>query len=82
RGEYLGLGPSYQLGALGDRNWSYAVDARRTTRADAPPATRPSPSRVPDADGTLAATGASTALTVSAVAAVVAAAVVHRAATT
>jgi hypothetical protein len=29
RGEYLGLAPSYQLGSLGDRNWTYAVDARR-----------------------------------------------------
>jgi Icc protein len=29
RGEYLGLGPDYQLGSLADRNWSYAVDARR-----------------------------------------------------
>ena len=28
RGEYLGLGPDYQLGSLADRNWSYAVDAR------------------------------------------------------
>jgi hypothetical protein len=35
RGEYLGLGPDYQLGALGDRNWSYAVDARRRSRATA-----------------------------------------------
>ena len=32
RGEYLGLGPSYQLGALRDRNWIYHVDARRVTR--------------------------------------------------
>ena len=29
RGEYLGLAPSYQLGSLTDRNWTYAVDARR-----------------------------------------------------
>jgi 3',5'-cyclic-AMP phosphodiesterase len=29
RGEYLGLGPDYQLGALADRNWIYEVDARR-----------------------------------------------------
>jgi 3',5'-cyclic-AMP phosphodiesterase len=33
RGEYFGLGPDYFLGSLGDRNWSYAVDARRTSRA-------------------------------------------------
>src|SRR4051812_30808253 len=32
RGEYLGLGPDYQLGSLADRNWSYAVDARRRAR--------------------------------------------------
>jgi hypothetical protein len=31
RGEYLGLAPDYQLGSLQDRNWSYAVDARRRT---------------------------------------------------
>ena len=31
RGEYLGLGPDYQLGALADRNWTYEVDARRRT---------------------------------------------------
>ena len=31
RGEYLGLGPDYQLGALADRNWTYDVDARRRT---------------------------------------------------
>lgn len=29
RGEYLGLGPMYQLGGLGERNWTYLVDARR-----------------------------------------------------
>jgi 3',5'-cyclic-AMP phosphodiesterase len=29
RGEYLGLGPDYQLGALADRNWIHEVDARR-----------------------------------------------------
>ncbi len=86
RGEYLGLGPSYQLGALGDRNWSYAVDARRTARADAPPpesapSPRPGAGAKPDATGVLAATGASTALAVSAVTAVAAAAVVHRSAT-
>ena len=28
RGEYLGLYPYYTLGGLGDRNWSYDVDAR------------------------------------------------------
>jgi len=33
RGEYLGLGPMYQLGGLGERNWVYEVDARRRTRA-------------------------------------------------
>lgn len=32
RGEYLGLGPAYQLGALNERNWSYEIDARRRTR--------------------------------------------------
>jgi hypothetical protein len=29
RGEYFGLAPDYQLGALSDRNWTYDVDARR-----------------------------------------------------
>ncbi|MDQ1696865.1 MAG: hypothetical protein QOJ03_2218 [Frankiaceae bacterium] len=29
RGEYLGFAPTYQLGSLTDRNWTYAVDARR-----------------------------------------------------
>ncbi len=33
RGEYLGLGPDYQLGSLQDRNWSYTIDARRRSRA-------------------------------------------------
>lgn len=32
RGEYFGLAPSYLLGGLQDRNWSYRVDARRRTR--------------------------------------------------
>jgi hypothetical protein len=32
RGEYLGFAPSYQLGSLSDRNWTYDVDARRRTR--------------------------------------------------
>jgi hypothetical protein len=32
RGEYLGFAPSYQLGSLSDRNWTYAVDARRRSR--------------------------------------------------
>lgn len=31
RGAYFGLAPNYQLGGLSDRNWSYAVDARRRT---------------------------------------------------
>jgi hypothetical protein len=35
RGEYLGLGPDYQLGSLTDRNWSYAVAARRRSRPKA-----------------------------------------------
>ena len=32
RGEYLGLAPSYQLGSLSDRNWTFDVNARRTAR--------------------------------------------------
>lgn len=32
RGEYLGLGPMYQLGGLRERNWTYDVDARRRSR--------------------------------------------------
>ncbi len=84
RGEYLGLGPSYQLGALGDRNWSFAVDARRTTRADAPPPAAGNghgtgtTTTGPRGGGALAATGASTALAVTAVTALTGAAVVHR----
>lgn len=35
RGEYLGLAPLYQLGGLGDRCWTYEVDARRRRRARA-----------------------------------------------
>lgn len=35
RGEYYGLAPLYLLGALGDRNWTYEIDARRRTRAGA-----------------------------------------------
>lgn len=33
RGEYYGLAPMYLLGGLGERNWTYAIDARRGTRA-------------------------------------------------
>jgi Icc protein len=33
RGEYLGLAPDSQLGSLGDRNWTYDVNARRRSRA-------------------------------------------------
>jgi len=32
RGEYFGLAPSYLLGGLHERNWTYTVDARRRTR--------------------------------------------------
>lgn len=32
RGEYFGLAPSYLLGGLEDRNWSYDIDAKRLTR--------------------------------------------------
>ena len=32
RGEYFGLAPSYLLGGLEERNWTYDVDARRLTR--------------------------------------------------
>ncbi|MCW2681043.1 MAG: hypothetical protein JWM62_2444 [Frankiales bacterium] len=41
RGEYLGLYPYYVLGGLGDRNWSYDVDARvrRPAGVGAPSAT-------------------------------------------
>ena len=34
RGEYLGLSPDYQLGALADRNWTYDVNARRRTHVE------------------------------------------------
>jgi hypothetical protein len=37
RGEYYGLAPSYLLGSLSDRNWSYTVDARRRSRAGGRP---------------------------------------------
>jgi len=59
RGEYLGLSPSYQLGALSERNWTYRVDARRTTRVTAggTAPTTADDAAVADAHGTLAATG-------------------------
>ncbi|WP_435741811.1 fibronectin type III domain-containing protein [Nocardioides sp. SYSU DS0663] len=38
RGEYFGLAPSYLLGGLHERNWSYEVDARRRTRLSVRPA--------------------------------------------
>ena len=41
RGEYLGLYPYYTLGGLGDRNWSYDVDARVRRSATASPGGRP-----------------------------------------
>ena len=37
RGEYLGLGPAYQLGGLGDRNWTYGFDARTVVPASPAP---------------------------------------------
>ena len=80
RGEYLGLAPSYQLGSLSDRNWSYEVDARRTTRVTPG---RPRTPQAPGAAGggpSLATTGASTAAAVAGLAAVGAATALHRAA--
>lgn len=58
RGEYLGLYPYYTLGGLGDRNWSYDVDARVRRQAQvAPPGSQPV--AVPTGDGVTAAAGSS-----------------------
>ncbi|MGZ4436993.1 MAG: metallophosphoesterase [Nocardioidaceae bacterium] len=75
RGEYLGLSPSYQLGSLSDRSWTYDVDARRTVHA----VTRPSatsgttdPAALDGVHGSLAATGPAASLAATATAATVA----------
>jgi hypothetical protein len=84
RGEYLGLYPYYTLGGLGDRNWSYDVDARvrrpatATPGGGAPAPARPGPAR--DGSGVLAATGSSTLVAAAGAAAVGAALVTGRAA--
>lgn len=71
RGEYLGLYPYYTLGQLGDRNWSYDVDARVRQPASAtPPGTAPAPTPAPSGGG-LPATGADATLAVAGVAAVI-----------
>ena len=76
RGEYLGLGPMYQLGGFGDRNWVHHVDARRTIHADeqAPLAGSPAGGRN---KGVLPATGGGNQLAAAAAAAASAAAL-HR----
>jgi len=60
RGEYLGLYPYYVLGGLGDRNWSYDVDARvrRAATTGATPTAEPAPDALERATGSsLPATG-------------------------
>jgi hypothetical protein len=84
RGEYLGLSANYQLGSLNDRNWSHAVNARRTTHlatgrglSSGGPGSRPSPDS--STDGVLASTGGlSTGLVVVGAAAVTGAALLRR----
>lgn len=51
RGEYLGLYPYYTFGSLGDRNWTYDMDARIRSGAVAGPApsVAPTPSAAPSA---------------------------------
>ena len=82
RGEYLGLSPSYQLGALSERNWTYQVDARRKSRVVTGP-----PSGAPGGRGAeaethdvLATTGLPTVPALLATAAVTGAALSARAA--
>lgn len=79
RGEYLGLYPYYTLGGLGDRNWSYDVDARvrRPAAATPPGAPPPAPAPAPAQDA-LPATGGGAVLGVAGAAALTAAAVVTR----
>lgn len=86
RGEYLGLAPSYQLGALAERNWTYTVDARRTTRVvSGPPATAGAPSSPgtgpgpSGAHGVLAATGPSVSVLAAATATTAVGLALHRA---
>jgi Icc protein len=72
RGEYLGLYPYYTLGGLGDRNWSYDVDARVRRPAFVVPPETPVPAdRPPPGGGSLPATGADAAVAVAGAAAVV-----------
>ena len=88
RGEYLGLGPAYQLGGLGDRNWTYAFDARRVVRAEPSPARPSAPPPAPGeppagvsgrAGGSLADTGPSALLAAAGAAAVAVGAAAARA---
>ena len=79
RGEYLGLYPYYTLGNLGDRNWSYNVNARvqRPVRpgGPGPGGSSGGGGRGTGSDGSsLAASGGSELLAVAGTAAVVAAA--------
>lgn len=57
RGEYFGLAPSYLLGGLGDRNWTYRVDARRRTRLATGRVAR-GPERTPERPDSLEGVGA------------------------
>jgi hypothetical protein len=86
RGEYLGLAPSYQRGALAERNWTYTVDARRTTRVvSGSPATTGAPSSPgtgsgpSGAHGVLAATGPSASVLAAATATTAVGLALHRA---
>ncbi|GAC1441205.1 MAG: hypothetical protein NVSMB55_08330 [Mycobacteriales bacterium] len=82
RGEYLGTSPSYQLGSLADRNWTYRVDARRTSRVvagrPARPSSRGSRGGTEVAHDVLATTRAPAGLAVAATATVLAGAALAR----
>lgn len=80
RGEYLGLAPSYQLGSLSDRNWTFDVNARHKARVVTGRPTRPAAhNSMSGVHGRLAATGAPVAIAAAGVAATVAGAGLHRA---
>ena len=79
RGEYLGFAPEYQLGSLGARNWSYAVDARVKSRPHAGPRPSGSTSGGPSRGPALPSTGLDAVAALAGVTAVVGGLAVARA---